>query len=323
MSKTFANVIGQERIKSRLMASINAPEDAKLAQVGLYGQAGLGKTQIGRAYANALAEKHGWEILAVTPEMLRLSDSPFFIQFKHWLAADTGILLMDEIHELSGINTVQMQKILSFLLKALDEQNEGSLITFDADESYYFDKSKKVIIGMTNHKDKMSSALVSRMAECDLQPYSTEEMQNITLFMLANNGMTVDSEKTLKVLAMASKGTARPLDNMVNHFALLGQETITLKIAIQAMIDLNMFPKGLTRDEVRLIELAQQAKPKAVLRLQLPNLTTFNDSIAYMMGLGFLELHGQNIKTTTGKKSGTVFLQQLRASGFLPKEQAA
>ena len=314
MENAFENVIGQSTIKSRLMASLNAPEGAKLAQVGLYGQAGLGKTQLGRAYAHALAKKYGWEILAVTPEMLRLADSPFFIQFKQWLAAKNGILLMDEIQELEQIKTVQMQKILSFLLKALDEQNEGSLIAFDADESFYYDKSQKVIIGMTNHKDQMNKALVSRMAECDLLPYTPEEMQQITLFMLANNGMTVDNEKTLKVLAMASKGTARPLDNMVKHFSLLGQEEITMETAIKTMIDLNMFPKGLTRDEVRLIELAKTPKPKAVLRLQLPNLTAINDSIAYMMGHGFLEVQGQNIKTST---TGTKFLKQLQAAGFI------
>lgn len=312
----FSNIIGQTSIVSRLMNSVNAQTGVKLAQPIMLGQAGLGKTATAFPYANAIAKKLECEVLVVTPEMMRLDDSPEYQAFINWIHAPTGVLIIDEAHEMSIINTVQMGKILSFLLKALDAQNEGKLLKFDDDNYVKYDKSKKVVVMMTNYTNKMNPALISRMDKCELQEYSHPELEKICIQMLEKNGMVAECEKTIALLAKASRGTARPLYNMIQEFARIGQKTISRELAIKTMRDLDMFPRGLNHHEVHLLEIAKKATTTSIAKMIVQGLATnMSKSVAYLMAHGLMDAKGSGQIQTS--KKGVSFLSSLKSLGFI------
>jgi replication-associated recombination protein RarA len=312
----FSKIIGQESIKNRLMVSVNAMPETKLAQPIFFGEAGLGKTEIGKAYAHAMAEKLETEILFFnSPEEFRHAESAEYQTFLNWLASDTGVLVIDECHKFGDKATVQMQKVQSFLLKALDGQNEGKLIQFDQDNSFIYDKSRKVIVMMTNYSHKVNPALASRMDVCNLQPYTANELQAICVQMMAQRDMVAECEKTLSLLAKASRGTARPLYNMIEHMARMGCQTINREIAVQVMRDLDMYPCGLVKGEIHLLEYAKQGTTKQVARMAVQEIQdNLSNSIAYLMAHNLLQIHGALIKTS---EKGQKFLNSLRAVGFI------
>lgn len=231
------------------------------------------------------------------------------------LENDTPTLIVfDEAHKFSEKTTIAMQKVHSFLLKCLDEQNKGKAIQFDADRTFYYDKSQKVICMMSNYDDKMNPALLSRMDVCRLSPYSPEELEMIAVKMITEHGMGVEDEKVLRLLAMASRGTARPLDNMVRELSRRGMEIITKAMAIETMSQLEMFPTGLNGDEVRLLNLARNGSPKNNIKTALPNLRDLNGSISYLMNVKFLTVKGSELFTTP---KGAKYLAQLTSNGFI------
>lgn len=312
----FTKIIGQSSIVSRLTASINS-NCAMLAQPIFFGEAGLGKTEIGKAYANAIAEKLETEVTFFnSPEEFRHADSTEFQILLNWLSAESGVLVIDECHKFSDKATVQMMKVQSFLLKCLDGQNKGKLIQFDQDNSFTYDKTQKVIILMTNYRDRVNPALASRMDVCDLQPYSPEELGKICVQMLGNAGMVAECEKTVSLLAKASRGTARPLYNMIQHFTRLGHETITRDFAIKTMRDLDMFPCGLTKHEIHLLQIAQKPTTKSIAQMMVTGLQgNMSKSVSYLMGINLMEaLSGSHIQTS---KKGAKFLEQLTKVGFI------
>ena len=67
MNNAFDNVIGQSNVKARLMASAIAPEGKSLIQPFLAGAAGLGKTQMAKAFVAEMAEKSAtWKFYGLT-----------------------------------------------------------------------------------------------------------------------------------------------------------------------------------------------------------------------------------------------------------------
>lgn len=317
MNNPFEKIVGQETIVSRLMTSINSPENTRLAQPLFFGEAGLGKTEIGRAYANGIAEKLGCEVLFFnSPAEFRHSESAELQTLLNWFADETGVLVIDECHLFDSAKTVAMLKVQSFLLKCLDGQNAGKLIQFDQDNSFTYDKSKKVIILMTNYPNKVNPALASRMDTCTLQPYTHHELEKICVQMLAENGMTAACEKTVALMAKASRGTARPLYNMIQHFSRLGLEIIDMQTTVETMRTLDMFPRGLNMDEIRLLKLASKPTTKSIAQMAITGLEkTLSKSLAYMMGHGLVTaLNGGQFKTSA---KGQKFLSSLQALNFI------
>lgn len=315
MKHAFENIIGQESIKARLSVSLQAPEGISLAQPFFAGEAGLGKTEIAKTFARAMAAKMETDVLWFnSPEEFRTADSADLLTLLNWFENGEGVLVIDECHKFNEKATIAMQRVQSFLLKCLDEQNKGALIQFDADRSFSYDKSRQVIIMMSNYDNRVNPALLSRMDVCRLSPYTVEQLELITVKMAADNELAIDEEKTAKLLAMASRGTARPLNNMVRHIKKYGTDVITREIAIRAMVELEMFPHGLTADEVRLIKLAKAGVIKQVARQALPNLTSINDSVAFLMSRNLLSIVGRDLKATT---KGNSYVTNLAKNGFI------
>lgn len=335
MKNHFEHIIGQESIKARLAVSVQAPEGISLAQPFMAGPAGLGKTEISKPYAEAIMEKlamQSEENGDPAPKMLwfnspgefRHTESQEFEQIVEWCEHGCGVLAIDEFHDFGTKTTKSMQTVLSFLLRALDEQNRGKEVQFDlrydlesqqhVSRSFTYNKAKQVVIGMSNHDNRVNPALLSRMDICRLSPYTVEQLELITVKMAADNELAIEEEKTAKLLAMASRGTARPLNNMIRHIKKYGADTITREIAIRAMVELEMFPHGLTADEVRLLQLAKKGVQKQVARQALPSITAINDQIAYMMSRQLIASDGKMLKTTT---KGNSYVTNLAKNGFI------
>ncbi len=105
MSNAFPHIIGQTAIKSRLEASINAPENTDLSQPIFFGEAGLGKTELGNAYALAMAEKLGCEITHFnSPEEFRHQESAELSKLLTVLESDEpAVIVIDEIHKITEL----------------------------------------------------------------------------------------------------------------------------------------------------------------------------------------------------------------------------
>ncbi len=316
-NNAFENIIGQETIKARLLTGINAAPGCRRPQTLLLGQAGLGKTEIGHSIVRAYGSDN--VLWFNSPEEFRTTDSAEFQNLITWLE-DEGdedkpkILVIDECHKFTEKATIAMQKVHSFLLKCLDDQNKGKMIQFDADRIFSYDKSRAVIIMMTNYENRLNPALMSRMDVCRLSNYSKEELELIAIKMMADNNMTVDDERVYKLLATASRGTARPLHNMIQHMTCYGMEVITRETAIRCMSELEMFPKGLVQDETRLLTMAKTAIEKNVIKAAIPNLApVLNSSVSYLISQDLLTIHGTKFVTT---EEGKKYLKRIAALGF-------
>jgi Holliday junction resolvasome RuvABC ATP-dependent DNA helicase subunit len=313
----FENIIGQETIKARLLTGVNAASGCRRPQSLFLGQAGLGKTEI--AHSLVCAYDSDNVLWFNSPEEFRNTDSTEFQNLITWLKDEGSeenpkILVIDECHKFTEKATIAMQKVHCFLLKCLDDQNKGKLIQFDADRSFSYDKRKAVIVMMTNYENRINPALMSRMDVCRLSNYSKEELELIAIKMMSDNNLTVDDERVYKLLATASRGTARPLHNMIQHMTCYGTVVITREIAIRCMGELEMFPKGLVQDEARLLTMAKTAVEKNVVKAAIPNLApVLNNSVSYLISQDLLTINGTKYVTTDeGKK----YLKRIAALGF-------
>jgi Holliday junction resolvasome RuvABC ATP-dependent DNA helicase subunit len=199
----------------------------------------------------------------------------------------------------------------------MDGQNKGRSIPYSADEYTVFDRSKKVVIIATNYREKINPALLSRMDDIILEAYSDAELQAIAIKMLADNELIADNELTIEILAKASRGTARPLFNLVTHLTRkdIPDNTVTIHDAVQAMAELNQYPFGLNRDEVTLLDKAKKSYSRNIAVIALTSLEKcYNKTISYLETRGLLAIQSNGDVLTT--KKGKAYLAKLSELGF-------
>lgn len=318
----FSNIIGQSAIKSRLGVSINARPETMLAQPIFCAEKGAGKTEIAMAYKEAIAQKLEVEPLVFhSPKEFRNVESDAWAKIQNWfLNQESGVLVIDECHHFNEKTTVQMDKVLSFMLKALDGQNTGKLLPFDADNFATFDKSKKVIIMLTNYPERINPALKSRMDLCTLAPYTESEMEQLTILQLAKFELVAESEFVTKLLAKSARGTGRPLYELAKHISRMHHEGIVTKdIAIETMRQMDMLPQGLNAGEVQLL---QHVEDKKVLSAKIAGMlvtslqTNMANTLSYMAGVcGLINLNPNGTFTLSPK--GKSYLKTISGLGFI------
>lgn len=325
MSKTiaqFGHIVGQNIAKERLSNSVlSASNGGTVLSPLLIGEAGLGKTKMMDAYGDAL-EEQGFDVIRhKSPEEFRAKGAYFDRIRQCILEGGKWALMIDEGHLFKKRATVQMDMIFAFLLKALEKQN-GHPIQFGED-AVVFDRTKNVVCLATNFPKELdkSGAFQSRCDTVILDKYTTPELIEILQKMLVGAGLKPANEKTLHAIASCGRGTARPMERIVDQLAIdlkaYGDKTtINREDVVTALRLSKMFPMGLEPFEIQLLQRCKdQILRDNVIRATMPQVekTQFDNSKGFLMGHGLVVHTGKGLQTTD---NGRKYLIETGKMGF-------
>jgi len=333
----FAHIVGQTNAKRQLSLSIaQVSHGGDMLSPFLKGARGTGKTAITQAYITGL--KKAWEergeplhdsavLWFDSPNEFRLSDSAHWSDIRRWfLMEGPGILVIDECHEWS--NTVQHATIQSAIRKALDRQTGEGLKPFKDDEYLYFTRREKCIVFLTNHDDKVDSAIASRFSSIDLARYSLPEMRQIIGNIFVKNEYEAENETVIDLIARAARGVVRGVvDNMIRDgikplLATKGTNVVTFETAVNAMVMKSVFPRGLHVYEVDCLQTLEtgtrEGKPamdKSEILTAVPDMANhWRSSAAF---LAFDKLAVPTAKGLAITAKGVQYLRMIRDYQFI------
>ena len=321
----FATLVGQSRAKELLSAGINAVEEGREAiQPLLTAPAGCGKTEIAHRYLDALAAQGFRTIRFASPKEMRQQGAKWdeFIEMVMDYTTPYAIFI-DEAHQAVLDNVKNMNTLRAFLLNALDRMNTDRDITISDELVTRFDRNKNVFILGTNYPhilDK-SGALQSRFDCMQLDLYNEDELKQILTRMMTSNGMSWDSEEVLTIIARCGRGTARPIKNIVQQaLTVIGKEhPLTKDEALRVLRLSRMFPKGLTNDEVKLLQVCQDKELRdSQASAMIPSLAPadLRNAKGYLTSpqVGFLNITSRGMETS---RIGAAYLNYLFIQGFI------
>lgn len=292
----FANIVGMHEIVAELIkASMSYYNGGFLVSPLLVAEAGKGKTRILMAWQQAL-EYLGLKVILAQPSEFRKSDDEMWIMVKG-LITDPGrdyVLIIDEAHELwqSGA-TVQLKKIGSLCLKALDGNFPGGGVPLGDNILAFFDQRCAIALA-TNFPARIPEAIggkSGRAFKLVFPDYSANDLGKITKLLAKGKGISLD-EKACKIIANCGRGTARPIEHVVKQLGLSlasGEKKkteVSRADVLSALRALQMFPRGLSIDEVRLLQRCiGKAVPDRIQQAMFPSMDagTLRKGRAYLM----------------------------------------
>ncbi len=320
----FSKLVGQNRAKTLLSAGIAASDrGSELIQPLTLAPKGTGKTELSNGYMDALEAK-GFQVLRYSsPTELRLPGDTWD-EFTSVISGDKPYALyFDEIHEMWEDGVKNMRILCSFLRKALDRTNENRNIRLSETLEVRFDRTVNVIAGSTNELHVMDEAVVDRFDKIELDLYSEDELKLILEKMIEAQGMEFADDDVSRLIANCGRGTARPLRNIIGEIERLYgiDEPITYDQALAALQLANLYPKGLTRAEVNLLQMASEKE--GVSNAQFlgtyvgvtPQELRLSKGYLSSPNIGFIGQSARGGMTTT--KRGKGYLKLLQQKGFI------
>jgi Holliday junction resolvasome RuvABC ATP-dependent DNA helicase subunit len=323
----FKDYIGQKNaIRSLSLSLFSGESNNGFNSIFISAEKGMGKTELAKTYGSACAEILKCKMLWIDKVAdFRLEDSPTWADLNSFMTNPDipGVLVIDECHDAGGAFTRQQQIFWSYVRSALDKQNKGKTFQISSDTFTSFDNKKKVIILMTNHPGKISDAVRDRFVKIDLAPYTDDEMIKITEKMLIDNELTIDANEEKNVvglIAKASSGTARPIDNLIRHYLVkFNKSVIDWATTVYAMQCADMYPRGLTANEILLLQYAMN-KPISPLQIKhtIPGLAdTLANSICKLNKYGYISVANNGTIMTTSNASKAGNTKKMTGAGYL------
>ena len=321
----LAGVIGQDNIKSALSLSlanaarmVRTGEKIAMTQPLLFGEAGLGKTKLAELYGNEMASILNVPFIRVeNPEEIRLK-SDFDKWFTRLESEPSFVLFIDEVHAM----TSQISHLLlkSFLMKMGDPSKVGTSIQVGSN-FFVPDRTNKVIILGTNQAGKVDPAIVSRWQTFNLSLYNNQEIFQIANLLVANHGLTVESDRILAMIAGCGRGTARPIVNLLGDSVLplcisQGTTVIDKDIVLEALRQQEMFPLGFDKAEVEMLsKIGNGTVSKMRILAMVPSLDgVLTKAIAYACNMNMLKIeHNGHVCLT---KEGKAYKAKVEKMGF-------
>jgi Holliday junction resolvasome RuvABC ATP-dependent DNA helicase subunit len=335
----FDSIVGQTRIVSQLSSDIKAYiHGGPLKNYLITGLAGLGKTHILKAFAMALtlAMREMGEIGRnvdnnlhySTPQEFRKMGNEYNTLCESLQSMRPLVLTVDEMHELYIRETIQSQRVHQFLKKAGDKTSYAddgrALVRWDDETVIDISRRNFCFIGATNFPEKIkdSEAFRSRIPSLVLDLMSESELTTVLMRMLSARDIRA-CEETIGMIARCGRGTCRPLEKVVDaletRILSTGKKTRTINKAdvFEVMALLLLYPRGLSRVEMRLLEKCDNAQGSKIDHLALAfgvEPAAMRKSVSYVESLGFTGWRGSYV--VTGDK-GRRHMANVKAAGLV------
>lgn len=255
---TFADYIGQERMKKQLAITMKACKTMKqpLPHLLFSGGAGLGKTTISKIIANEMnVGLH--EVMA--SNLNSIDDLEAL--FSQVSEEQHDIIFIDEIHRLP----IKVEELLYPMMEDFMIECEVK-DQFGRTQMERFYVPKFTLIGATTLAGDLTQPLRDRFGiHFTLQKYNNEETANIINNLAIREGVKVTKEALLDI-ARRSKGTARIAINYFHrckeYATFLGNKLID-EVATKGQFDLlGVDELGLDSKDFQILEyLATQTNP--------------------------------------------------------------
>ncbi len=245
--KTLSEYIGQNKVKKSMKIYIQAAKKRgePLDHVLLYGPPGLGKTTLSNIIANEMNSK------------IKITSGPA-IEKSGDLAAiltnlsEYDILFIDEIHRLN-------RAVEEILYPALEDYSLDIMIgKGPSARSIRLDLPKFTLIGATTKAGSLTTPLRDRFGIVSrLELYSEEELNDIIKRSAQILEVKID-EKASQEIARRSRGTPRIANRLLkrvrDYAAVLGDGSITIKIAKTALNNLEIDELGLDEIDRKILD---------------------------------------------------------------------
>jgi len=310
--KTFANFIGQEKIKENLFIHIEAVKarNESLEHLLFYGPPGLGKTTL----ANIITHEMGVN--------LRITSGPA-IERPGDLAAiltnlqPNDVLFIDEIHRLNRV-------VEEVLYPAMEDFGLDIIIgKGPSARSIRLDLPKFTLIGATTRIGQIAAPLRDRFGMVSrLEFYDQKELQQIILRAAEVLGIETEKSGALEI-AKRSRGTPRIANRLlrrVRDFAQVrGNGKISKEVADEALKSLEIDDLGLDIVDHKLLLAIIQKFTGGPVGVESLAASIHEDSLTiedvyepYLLQLGFIE------RTPRGRMATKAAYKHL---GLVPKKQ--
>lgn len=245
--KTLSEYIGQNKVKQSMKIYIEAAKKRgePLDHVLLYGPPGLGKTTLSNIIANEMNSN------------IRITSGPA-IEKSGDLAAiltnlsEYDILFIDEIHRLN-------RAVEEILYPALEDYSLDIMIgKGPSARSIRLDLPKFTLIGATTKAGSLTTPLRDRFGIVSrLELYNEEELNDIIKRSAKILEVKID-EKASEEIARRSRGTPRIANRLLkrvrDYAAVLGDGSITIKIAKTALNNLEIDELGLDEIDRKILD---------------------------------------------------------------------
>ncbi len=245
--QSFADYVGQERLKTNLKLAIDAAKkrDEPLDHILLYGPPGLGKTTM----ATVIAKEMGSNIrVTAGPAIERAADLASILTS----LADGDILFIDEIHRLSRtVEEVLYAAMEDYKLDIMIGKGPGA-------RSVRLDLPKFTVIGATTRTGALAAPLRDRFGHIyRLEFYETEEIARI-ISRAANILGTKIDEPAAGLLSTRARLTPRIANRLLkrvrDYADVNGDGIIDTIITTKALTLLEIDELGLDSGDRNLLE---------------------------------------------------------------------
>lgn len=234
--ESFREYIGQQHLKERiqLLIDANGISGRPLPSILLVAPPGVGKTSL--AYLIAKESFIDMESMRAPVEQSYL---------RSIIESHQGLVYIDEVHALT-------RKQQEYLLPVIEDRTVAT--RFGSELPVYVS-----IIASTTEGDKIIRPLWDRFrVKPTFDPYTDEEMTQITLGMARKYHLTVDEEWATGI-ALASLGSPRNVRSLVEIAWEITTVTRELPSVREVLLATRTTPAGLSIEHVRYCEVLQHA----------------------------------------------------------------
>jgi Holliday junction resolvasome RuvABC ATP-dependent DNA helicase subunit len=333
LKKHFATVIGQDRTKERVLNQLQSMENGNPGKsIFITGRTGLGKDKMTGCIASAINKELGFELHEfICPSMI--TGKPYAKLAESLDSGTPCVVHISEAHRLK-MPRVELTRLRQFIMAWTDKQNIGKEISINDGELRATVNWKNAIFVLnTNFPAKLeegakSTSFADRFLFDTLEDYTPAQIERILAAMVASEGLSIHAE-TQGLITHCARGTARPLANICDELKAIasakgGKSTLNKADVLKAIKLANLFPRGLTVAELKMLQYCSTPKRDTALSSLLPNLESadMRKSIAFLQTcyrtkkgevLGFLERSTGGLKTSS---IGLRYMKEIESEGF-------